>query len=94
MKYCDNCGKELNENFCFCPNCGKNFFAPNQNQQKSSSALIIVCAIVGLLFPLIGAILYYVLKETDIKAAKTANSCAWISFLAQLIFGFLILLML
>lgn len=82
MKYCDKCGNELLDNSNFCSNCGKNF---NSNVQENSTS-VVICAIIGLLFPIIGAILYYVLKKTDIKAAKTANTCAWISFLVQLIF--------
>ena len=81
MKYCDKCGSELKENSNFCPNCGKKF---NSNVQGNSTSAI-VCAIVGLLFPVIGAVLYYVLKNTDIKAAKTANTCAWLGFIVQLI---------
>ena len=79
MKYCDNCGNELNKNANFCSNCGKNFSLQNQVTNGNSGS-VIACAIVGLLFPIIGAILYYVLKNTDEKAAKTANVCAWISF--------------
>lgn len=82
MKFCDKCGNELLDNSNFCSNCGKNF---NSNVQGNSTS-VVICAIIGLLFPIIGAILYYVLKKTDIKAAKTANTCAWISFLVQLIF--------
>lgn len=82
MKYCDKCGSELMNDSKFCSSCGKNL---NSNIQENSTS-VVICAIVGLLFPIIGAILYYVLKKTDIKAAKTANTCAWIGFLAQLIF--------
>lgn len=81
MKYCDKCGQKLADNSKFCPNCGKRFNCSNQENNTT----VIICAIVGLLFPLIGAILYYVFKNSDIKAAKTANTCAWIGFLVQLL---------
>ncbi len=83
MKYCDNCGKELDKIFNFCPNCGREFSIKNQ---KSNSGSIIVCAIIGLLFPIVGAILYYVLKRTDMRAAKAANICSWIGFLGYFIY--------
>lgn len=91
MKYCDECGYKLPaDNLKFCPECGKNLITKESNNNKTSeqgqnSMTIIVCAIVGLLFPIIGAILYYVLKKNDIKAAKTANICAWIGFLFQIL---------
>lgn len=95
MKYCDSCGHELSESSNFCSNCGKNFSSNNNiSHNDSNNGTVIVCAIVGLLFPIIGAILYYALKKSDIKAAKTANICSWISFLVQLLyflfFGFTI----
>lgn len=87
MKYCDNCGCKLTKSSNFCSNCGKNFSSKsNYEQSNSNSAVLIVCAIIGLLFPIIGAILYYVLKNSDLKAAKTANICSWISFLIQFLF--------
>lgn len=87
MKYCGKCGNELPDNFTFCSNCGNKI--DNVTIQGNNSTSVVICAIVGLLFPIIGAILYYVLRKTDIKAAKAANKCAWISFLAQLLFYFL-----
>ena len=85
MRYCDECGNELAENSNFCPNCGKNFY----NGNRESSISVVLCAIVGLLFPIIGAILYYVLRKTDYRAAKVANTCAWISFIIQILTLFL-----
>ncbi len=81
MKYCDKCGNRIIDDSNFCSNCGKNINLVNQG----SSTSIVICAIVGLIFPIIGAIMYYVLKKTDIKAAKTANVCAWIGFFIQLL---------
>lgn len=84
MRYCNNCGKGTNDESNFCPNCGQSFFKNGANNlNKGSTGTVIVCAIVGLLFPIIGAILYYALKSTDEKAAKTANICSWVGFLWQ-----------
>lgn len=86
MKYCSNCGNLLNENSNFCCNCGNIVSTSiNYTQSNGSSGSVIICAIVGLLFPIIGAILYYVLKNSDIKASKTANTCSWIGFLLEII---------
>jgi len=52
---------------------------------EDNKSLVIVCAIVGVLSPIIGAILYYVLKNKNLEAAQTANKCAWISFIVQVI---------
>lgn len=87
MKYCSGCGSELKENSKFCSSCGKQFsFSNDPIQTKENSISVIVCAIVGLLFPLIGAVLYYVLKKSDLKAAKTANICSWISILVRFLY--------
>ena len=63
-------------------------FQNNTIHNTESSATVVICAIVGLLFPLIGAILYYVMRNSDIRAAKTANTCSWIGFFAQLLYYF------
>lgn len=52
---------------------------------EDNKSLVIVCAIVGVLNPIIGAILYYVLKNKNLEAAQIANKCAWISFIVQVI---------
>ena len=62
MKYCDNCGKEINENSNFCQNCGKNF-SSEKTQNGSNSGSVIVCAIVGLLFPIMRLINTYYLMN-------------------------------
>ena len=83
MNYCDNCGTKINEGSNFCTNCGKMLNQTNRTQ--TNTGIIITCAIVGFLFPLIGTILYYALKSTDMKAAKVANRCSWIGFLIQVL---------
>ena len=53
------------------------------NNKKTKDTPVIIWIIIGLLFPIIGAILYYVLKKTDYKAAKVLNICSWIGILIQ-----------
>ena len=87
MKYCDKCGCKLPDNSNFCPNCGKNF--NYYGAEETSDSTVIICAIVGLLFPLVGAILYYVFKNSKPRAAKIANCCSWIGFLIAFCVWFL-----
>lgn len=40
MKFCPNCGKEVNENFNVCPNCGTNLKGNiNQTNQNVSNQI-------------------------------------------------------
>jgi len=57
----------------------------NNPQNNENTTAIIICAIVGFLFSVIGAILYYILRDIDLRAAQAANKCAWISFLLQIV---------
>lgn len=82
MKFCDKCGSELNKNSNFCPSCGKSC----DNVVQGNSTSIIICAIIGILFPLLGIVLFFLLKKTDIKAAKTADRCALIGIIFQVIY--------
>lgn len=89
MKYCPYCGTEINPNQDICLNCGKLI---NNNPQTievktdvGSSGTKIICVIVSLLFPIVGAILYYVFRRDNPSLAKTCNLCAWLAFLPQII---------
>lgn len=87
MKYCNKCGFEISNDSNFCPNCGTNFTdVKPDNNKKIKDTPAITWVVIGLLFPVLGAILYYVLKKTDYKAAKILNICSWIGFLIQGIF--------
>lgn len=53
MKYCVNCGFELEENQAVCLNCGK--LVEEKNKTKDSSMTFAIIGIVGgLLIPLLG----------------------------------------
>lgn len=59
MKYCENCGKPVNENQDFCLNCGKilksnkivkdNNYNPNKTHSKTNNAVIIIIIIILLI---------------------------------------------
>ena len=89
MNYCKYCGNKLNNNPNFCNKCGnalKNISQNNKNPTNKSDSTAFICGIVGLCFPIIGAILYYIYKDSNISAARAANICSWIGFLIPLIF--------
>ncbi|MBD9098803.1 zinc-ribbon domain-containing protein [bacterium] len=79
--YCTKCGAKLNEGDTFCHQCGNRLI----NNTDESDITNIICAIIGLTMPIVGAVLYYVFKKSNPKAAKTANVCSWIGFLVQTI---------
>lgn len=81
MKYCDKCGNQITSSSNFCPNCGKKF---NDNN-KDNETPTIVWVMIGLLLPIIGAVLYYVLKSSNPKAAKIVNTCSWISIIIYIL---------
>lgn len=84
MKYCNKCGSAISDDSNFCSRCGTKFTDEQAaNNKKTKDTPVIIWIIIGLLFPIIGAILYYVLKKTDYKAAKVLNICSWIGILIQ-----------
>ena len=84
MKYCNKCGSAISYDSNFCSKCGTKFTDEQAaNNKKTKDTPVIIWIIIGLLFPIIGAILYYVLKKTDYKAAKVLNICSWIGILIQ-----------
>ena len=77
MKYCNKCGSAISDDSNFCSKCGTKFTDEKAaNNKKTKDTSVIIWIIIGLLFPIIGAILYYVLKKTDYKAAKVLNICS------------------
>lgn len=88
MKYCSYCGSKINENQEVCLNCGKILNIPEKVQSTDKDegiVALILCAIIGLFFPIIGAILYYILKNSYPKCARIANICSWIGFIPYLL---------
>lgn len=85
-KFCQNCGKELNEGAEFCLNCGK--FV-----KKETSATVITktdgngfgWGVLGFFIPLVGLILFLVWKKDYPKKAKGAGIGALIGFVLNLI---------
>jgi len=75
MKYCSNCGAEVNEAAVVCVKCGV-AVAPQRNLNDAPSAGY---AVLGFFFPLIGLILYLVWKDQTPLRAKSAGKGALIA---------------
>lgn len=81
MKFCPNCGKEVNENFNVCPNCGTNLKGNinqtnqnvsnqiNQPQKKSSGCLTSLIIVISL-FIIIG----FVVNNYDSSGKNTSKN--------------------
>ena len=105
MKYCANCGKAMEDNVAFCPECGAaqqaaQQAAPQQpvyqqapQQQAAPAAPVdggsFGWAVLGFCFPLVGLILYLVWKSNKPMSAKKAGIGALVGFVLNLIVTFL-----
>ena len=61
MKYCNNCGKEVDDNAVICPSCGCAVASKNVEVDKPSTGLNIL----SFLIPLVGLILYLSWHENN-----------------------------
>lgn len=81
MAYCSKCGKEINDEAVVCIHCGcqtKNMAIPANTDRPASGGEILLTV----LWPILGAILYYVYKSSKPTAAKQLNKISIASFLA------------
>jgi uncharacterized protein (DUF983 family) len=69
MPYCKYCGEEYSKNQLTCPNCGAKLDTPIDNKQVDGNILWLL---VGIIFPIVGFILYLVWKNDRPKDAKYA----------------------
>lgn len=94
MKYCSNCGAQVDEAAAVCLNCG----AAVGPVQAANDAPSFGFAVLGFFIPLVGLILYLVWKDqTPLKAASAgkgaligvvlnvAFACAYVMFIGALI---------
>ncbi len=97
MKYCRNCGKEIDENSSYCPECGAyvgdgpeqqneqfNYQQPTKqnNDVDGNNAGFNV---LSFFFPLIGLILYLVWKNQLPLRAKGCGKWALIGFITNIV---------
>lgn len=85
-KYCSNCGYLLDESSEFCPSCGINLnnYLHNFNKNITDKGGIAL-GILGFIFPIVGLILYLILKDTKPKNAKSAGKGALISVITGVV---------
>jgi len=83
MKYCQNCGQQLEDGATYCPRCGR-ATGEVQNPYDSGS---IGWGVLGFFLPLVGFILYLNWKNSRPKNAKRAGTGALIGFILNILFS-------
>ena len=84
--YCMNCGKQIDENDSFCPNCGytiNNMWVAPKIQDKVSVGLVIL----AVLIPLFGFIYWPIKHRETPKRARACGIAAIISFALSIVFS-------
>lgn len=95
MRYCPNCGKQVDPKAVVCPNCGVALPAPISNgniANAQNDTGSIGWAFLGFFIPIVGLILYIVWRNTEPNNAKKAGLGALINVIAWAVFCFLIVL--
>ncbi len=91
---CNKCGKEVDQNSRFCPNCGGEIsnvnnvgnINNNSNEQINKEGKVNVgLAILSFIIPIAGLIIFLVKKDSDKKNAKACGICALVSFVLGII---------
>ena len=80
MKYCTKCGKELLDEAVFCPYCGCQVGYVN-NTPPVADGPDTAIAVLSFFFPLVGFILYVVMKDATPLRAKSAGKGALIGLI-------------
>ena len=82
--YCNNCGKEIDDNAFVCPHCGV-----KQNSVSQFDEPIGGLSVVCFLFPIVGLILYLIWKESKPLKASGAGKAALWGFILGVVFSLL-----
>ena len=80
MKYCKNCGKEIDDAAVICPHCG---VQQEQLPVAGNDSGSIGWGILGCCIPIVGLVLFLVWKDQKPKTAKMAGMGALISVIAS-----------
>ncbi len=85
MKYCVNCGKEIEQEIITCPDCG---MIQNTNEviKTEEEGSKIGFGILGFFIPVAGLILYILWKKEKPQTAKAAGKGALISVIMGVVF--------
>lgn len=92
MKYCSNCGSNVNENAVVCVSCG----AAIANTQLTANGDTggFGYALLGFLIPIVGLVLYLIWKDTKPKSASAAGKGALTSVILIFSIYFLLFILL
>lgn len=82
MKYCKNCGKEINDQSVVCPHCG----VQQEDLAASGDSGSFGWGLLGFCIPIVGLILFLVWKGDKPKTAKMAGMGALISVIVMALF--------
>jgi len=87
--YCPNCGSSINENAEICVHCGVNVlkFSNQTTAVENDTSNIWVNLISLCCFPLLGIILFFVWKDKQPKAAKSALIFGLIGVCISIVLG-------
>lgn len=87
MKYCSNCGNQVDDNAIVCTNCGCRVNADLKKELDEPSTGF---AAIGFFIPVIGLILYLLWYKDYPQRAKSAGKGALIGTVFSFIFGILL----
>lgn len=82
MKYCRNCGSQIDDKAVICPQCG----VQQEPVTASNDSGSIGWAFLGCCIPIVGLILFLVWKDTRPNDAKKAGIGALVSVLLSVAF--------
>ena len=90
MKYCQNCGGQLDDKAAICIHCGTLVEAPKpQNTVAADDAPSTGLAFAGFFVPIVGFILYAINSSTSPKKAKSALKGAIAGTVVGFVFTFI-----
>ena len=86
MKYCTQCGSEINDNAVICVKCGCSVEGAVVTKQAEEDKPNTGFALLGFFFPVVGLVLYLIWKSTTPLKAKSCGKGALIGFIVGVVF--------
>ena len=94
MAFCSNCGKEIDDETDFCPNCGTRVIKTEKQTevkvQTTPEENTTGFAVIGFLFPMVGLILWAVWKKSNPKRSKSTIKGTLIGFAVGIVLSILL----
>lgn len=89
MKYCKNCGKEIEDQSVVCPHCG----VQQEKLEASGDSGSFGWGLLGFCIPIVGLILFLVWKGDKPRTAKMAGMGALISTIIGVLFYVVVIIL-